>query len=129
MMAKKAVKKPASSTKRKTPAKPRQAKSGKSGSANREKGNQRRQSSESMSAADAIAGILESPLVAEIIAAGAAAALAALTQQAISRRGEGGAKRALKEAAKAAGVAMGTRITAEFGEIMESAKRARAEEA
>ena len=81
-----------------------------------------------MSAADALVGLLESPLVAEVIAAGAAAALAAITQQALSKKG--GSKSAVKEAAKAAAAAMGTRLAAEFDEIMKCAKdRARREEA
>ena len=79
------------------------------------------------SAADAVIGLLESPVVADVLAAGAAAALAAFTQHSLSRRKEGGSKRALKNAAKAAAAAMGTRISEEFEEIMESAKRSRAE--
>jgi len=70
------------------------------------------------SARDAIAGILESPLVAEVIAAGAAAALATLTQQALSRKAEGGTKNALKDAAKAAAAAMGTLLASELDEIV-----------
>lgn len=78
------------------------------------------------SAADALVGLLESPLVAEIIAAGAAAALAAMTQQALSKRG-GGTKTALKEAAKAAANAMGARLTLEFDEIIKTGKKAGSE--
>lgn len=80
------------------------------------------------SAADAVIGLLESPVVADVLAAGAAAALAAFTQHSLSRRKEGGSKRALKNAAKAAAAAMGTRISEEFEEIMDAAKRSRGEE-
>ena len=78
-------------------------------------------------AADAIVGLLESPLVADMLAAGAAAALAAFTQHRLTRRRENSSKRALKEAAKAAAAAMGARLSEEFEEILESAKRAKAE--
>ena len=80
------------------------------------------------SAADAVIGLLESPIVADVLAAGAAAALAAFTQHSLSRRKEGGSKRALKSAAKAAAAAMGARISEEFEEIMDAARRSRAEE-
>jgi hypothetical protein len=70
---------------------------------------------------DALTALLESPLVAEIIAAGAAAGLAAMTQHALSRR-EGGARTALKQGVKAAATAMGTRLASELDEILKSAK-------
>jgi len=78
--------------------------------------------SEGAGAADALVRLLESPLVAEVIAAGAAAALAAITQQALSRKSGGGNRSALKEAARAAAAAMGARLSSEFDEIMKSAK-------
>lgn len=80
-----------------------------------------------MNAADALIGLLESPLVADVLAAGAAAALAAFTASRVSRRREGGSKQALKNAAKAAAAAMGERLSEEFDEIMKSAKAARSE--
>lgn len=80
-----------------------------------------------MGAADALVGLLESPLVAEVIAAGAAAALAAITQQALTKKSGSSTKKALKEAAKAAAAAMGTRLAAEFDEIMKTAKKSRRE--
>lgn len=78
--------------------------------------------SQRANAADALVRLLESPLVAEVIAAGAAAALAAITQQALSRKSGGGNTSALKEAAKAAAAAMGARLSTEFDEIMKTAK-------
>ena len=74
-----------------------------------------------LTAKEAIVGILESPLVAEVIAAGAAAALSTITQQALSKRG-GGTAKALKDAALAAGAAMGARLALEADEIMKVAK-------
>ena len=74
-----------------------------------------------LTAKEALVGILESPLVAEVIAAGAAAALSTITQQALSKR-SGGTAKTLKEAAKAAGVAMGARLSLEAEEIMKAAK-------
>lgn len=88
----------------------------------RAKGSTGRKPESSTSAADALVGLLESPLVADILAAGAAAALASFTQHSLSRRSEGGSAKALKNAAKAAGTAMATRISTEFEGILESAK-------
>ena len=79
----------------------------------------------SKSAADALIGLLESPLVADILAAGAAAALAAFTASRASRRREGGSKQALKNAAKAAATAMRARLSEEIDDILESAKSSR----
>lgn len=75
-----------------------------------------------MSAGEALVGLLESPLVADILAAGAAAALASFTHHSLSRRKQGGSAKALKDAAKAAGTAMSARLTEEFDEILEAAK-------
>lgn len=69
-------------------------------------------------AKEALVGLLETPLVAEVLAAGAAAALATMTQQALLKKGEGGTAGALKAAAKAAAAAMGTRLSIEFEEII-----------
>ncbi|HET9810512.1 MAG TPA: hypothetical protein VFP53_02305 [Sphingomicrobium sp.] len=80
-------------------------------------------------AADALVDLLESPLVADILAAGAAAALASFTHHGLSRRHQTTTRRALKEAAKAAGAAMGARLSLELDEILESAREARREQA
>jgi hypothetical protein len=83
------------------------------------------------SAADALLKLLESPLVADLLAVGATAALAALAEHRYSSRsGEGaGAKRALKGAVTAAAAAMGRRIATEFDEIKKAAKSKAAEAA
>ena len=122
-MAKKATtKKPAGSKARKTEAPGRtSAGSAKAGAHRRKTGSRPNARPESMSASDAIFGLLESPLVADMLAAGAAAALAAFTQHRLSRRREGGSKQALKNAAKAAATAMGARLSEEFDEIRKSA--------
>lgn len=75
-------------------------------------------------AADALLKLLESPLVVDLLAVGATAALAALTEQRYSSRtGKGaGAKRALKGAVTAAAGAMGRRIATEFDEIKKASK-------
>jgi hypothetical protein len=75
-----------------------------------------------MSAADALMGLLESPLVADILAAGAAAALAAFAQRGLSRRQDRSSKTVLKNAAKAAATAMGARIAEEIDEILAKSK-------
>ena len=77
-------------------------------------------------AADALVKLLESPLVAELLALGASAALASFTAQRF-RSGDDGksTRRALKAAVKSAGTAMGARLASEFDEIKKSAKKAR----
>lgn len=78
-------------------------------------------------ASDALVKLLESPLVAELLAVGASAALATLAAQRLGRGDDGlGTRRALKGAVKAAANAMGTRIAAEFDEIKQSAAKTRA---
>lgn len=130
-MAKKATKKPAAggrtATRRRT-AGAGQSRSAK-GAARKPRKAKGSRDSEGMGAADALVGLLESPLVAEVIAAGAAAALATITQQALTKRSAGSTKSALKEAAKAAAAAMGTRLATEFDEIMKTAKKSKAGEA
>jgi hypothetical protein len=78
-----------------------------------------------MSAADALVGLLESPLVADVLAAGAGAALASFTHHRLTRRRDGNSKQALKDAAKAAATAMGARLHDEFDEIIERSKKAK----
>ena len=85
---------------------------------------------EGKSAADMLLGLLESPLVADILAVGAAAALAAIAQRGLGRGGgERSSRAALKTAARAAAAAMGTRIAEEIDEIMRSAKESKRERA
>lgn len=75
------------------------------------------------SAADALIKLLESPLVAEILAIGASAALATLAAQRFGRSEDGkGTRRALKTAAKAAAAAMGQRLASEVEEIRKASK-------
>ena len=111
-----AKKKPAS----KAVSKSRSSSSGgkRSGSSNRSR------TSDSGNAADALLKLLESPLVADLLAVGATAALAALAEHRYSSRsGEGaGAKRAVKGAVTAAAAAMGRRIATEFDEVKKASK-------
>jgi len=84
-----------------------------------------RSGSDNFSASDAIKKLLESPLVAELLAVGATAALAALAEHRFGRGGEGSSRRtskAIKEAGKAAAAAMGRRIGTEFEEIRRASK-------
>jgi hypothetical protein len=78
-----------------------------------------------MSASDALVGLLESPLVADVLAAGAAAALASFTHHRLTRRRDGSSKQALKDAAKAAATAMGARLSDELDDILEASKKAK----
>lgn len=75
---------------------------------------------------DAFIKLLQSPLVADLVAVAATAALAALAEHGFSSRGASGeghrAGRAVKEAGKAAAAAVGRRLTTEIDEIRKAAK-------
>lgn len=75
---------------------------------------------------DALFKLLESPLVAELLAVGATAALAAITESRYSRKTGTDAKssKVLKSAGKAAAAAIGRRLTTEFSEIRKASKTA-----
>ena len=77
---------------------------------------------------DALIKLLQSPLVIDLLAVGATAALAAITETRSSRAqgamDAGGSKKALKAAGKAAAAAVGRRIATEFDEIKAASKRA-----
>jgi hypothetical protein len=80
-------------------------------------------------AGDLLRTLLQSPLVAELLAVAATAALAALAQHGFNRSGAGGDKRrsggAVREAGKAAAAAIGQRLANEVGEIRDAARRAK----
>jgi len=83
--------------------------------------------SSDLSAADALFKLLESPLVAELLAVGATAALAAIAESRFSRKGDEGrtAKAAVKSAGKAAAAAIGRRLSNEVEEIRKASKKAK----
>jgi hypothetical protein len=74
---------------------------------------------------DALIKLLQSPLVIDLLAVGATAALAAITEQrsSPSQGGAGNSKKALKAAGKAAAAAVGRRLSTEFEEIKNASKR------
>jgi hypothetical protein len=76
-------------------------------------------------AVDALLKLLESPLVADLLAVGATAALASISETRHSRRtgADGKSSQAAKTAAKAAAAAIGRRLSAEFDEIKKAAKK------
>lgn len=78
-------------------------------------------------ATDAFLKLLQSPLVADLLAVAATAALAALAEYGFNR--DGGDKRrggrAVKEAGKAAAAAIGRRLANEVDEIRSVARRAK----
>jgi len=87
-------------------------------------------SSSSTGAGEAFINLLQSPLVAELIAVAATAALAALAEQGFASRGGGErrgkrAGKAVKEAGKAAAAAVGRRLSVEIDEIKSAAKAAK----
>ena len=67
-------------------------------------------------AADALRKIADHPLVSELIAIGATAAVAAIAQQGLGKSKKGGSSKAVKEAGKAAAAAIGARLISEFAE-------------
>ena len=80
---------------------------------------------------DAFIKLLQSPLVADLLAVAATAALAALAEHGFSSRGAGGAGgkragKAVKEAGKAAAAAIGRRLSTEVEEIRPAAKKSNA---
>jgi len=94
-------------------------------SASRGGGGSRKQSG--FDASDAFIKLLQSPLVAELVAVAATAALASLAEHGFtstdaSRRKRAG--RAVKEAGKAAAAAVGRRLSNELDEIKKAAKSA-----
>jgi len=99
--------------------------SGNSGSSS---GGSSSSSSSGGSAGDAFIKLLQSPLVADLLAVAATAALAALAEHGFSSRGGDDAVRgkragkAVKEAGKAAAAAIGRRLSTELEEIREASK-------
>ena len=72
--------------------------------------------------------LLQSPLVADLVAVAATAALAALAEYGFSNRGAGTGRkpgRAVKEAGKAAAAAIGRRLGTELDEIRKVSKAAK----
>ena len=74
---------------------------------------------------DALIKLLQSPLVIDLLAVGATAALAAITESRSSRTQSvvGNSKKTLKAAGKAAAAAVGRRLQNEFEEITAASKR------
>ena len=78
------------------------------------------------STGDAFIKLLQSPLVAELVAVAATAALASLAEEGFNRSGASGGKRAgraVKLAGKAAAAAIGRRLGTEVDEIRKAAKQ------
>ena len=78
------------------------------------------------SAGEAVRKLLESPLVADLLAVGATAALAAIAEHGFGGKGEGKRTgKAIKQAGKAAATAMGRRLGSEFEEIKKASAKAK----
>jgi hypothetical protein len=78
---------------------------------------------------EAFIKLLQSPLVADLIAVAATAALASLAEEGFSRSGASGGKRAgraVKAAGAAAAAAIGRRLGTEIDEIRKAAKQSKA---
>ena len=78
-------------------------------------------------AVDALLNLLQSPLVADLLAVGATAAMAAITETRHSRRtGSDQSTKMMKAAGIAAAAAIGRRLATEFEEIREVSKKSKA---
>ena len=77
-------------------------------------------------AVDALLNLLKSPLVADLLAVGATAAMAAITEARSSRRSGDQSAKMMKAAGKAAAAAIGRRIANEFEEIRTLSKKSKA---
>ena len=119
-MAKKATAKAGSGGGKKV-AKPRKA-----SSSGRSRSSGARASSSQSDPVDALIKLLQSPLVIDLLAVGATAALAAITEQRSGRAqgAVGTSKKTLKAAGQAAASAVGRRIATEFDEIRSASKKA-----
>ena len=73
-------------------------------------------------AVDALLKLLQSPLVLDLLAVGATAAVAAITEERSARRTGSGSGKAMKAAGKAAAAAIGRRLATEFEEIRKASK-------
>lgn len=117
-MAKSATAKPEGGTRRKASGKARA-----SGTGGSRSGGSRATSSRP-DPVDALVKLLQSPLVIELLAVGATAALAAITEHRSSRAQGGEASgRAVKAAGKAAAAAIGRRLATEFEDIRKAARK------
>lgn len=106
--------------------KTKKAKSAKPGKANAasksgKKAKKAKKSSASTSAADVVFKLAEHPIVAELIAIGATAAVAAIAKGSADKSGKSNS-RAVKDAGKAAAAAIGARLVDEFKAVKKSAE-------
>ena len=67
-------------------------------------------------AMDALLKLADHPLVGELVAIGATAAVAAIAQQGLGKSKKSGSNKAVKEAGKAAAAAIGARLISEFAD-------------
>lgn len=122
-MAKKAI---AAGTKPKPkkPAKPAKAAKSDSAAKGAKKSKKAKKSSKSTGAADVVFKLAEHPIVAELIAIGATAAVAAIAKGSADKSGKSNT-RAVKDAGKAAAAAIGARLVDEFKAVKQSAEAAK----
>ena len=73
-------------------------------------------------AMDAVLKLADHPLVGELVAIGATAAVAAIAQQGLGKSKKGGSSKTVKEAGKAAAAAIGARLISEFADGKEAPK-------
>jgi hypothetical protein len=76
----------------------------------------------SHAASETFVNLLQSPLVADLVAVAASAALATLAEKGLSSDKKKTASKAVKSAGKAAAAAIGARLTTEIAEIRKASK-------
>jgi hypothetical protein len=127
-MAKRATGKAGGSTRKRTAAKSRSSTSGGGTAGGRGTGSSRSSGSSTRTdPVDALIKLLQSPLVIDLLAVGATAALAAITENRSSRAqgGTGASGRTVKAAGKAAAAAIGRRLATEMEEIRRASQQSR----
>jgi len=107
--------------KAKKPTKPAKAAKADSGA---KKAKKAKKSSKSTGAAEVVFKLAEHPIVAELIAIGATAAVAAIAKGSADKSGKSNS-RAVKDAGKAAAAAIGARLVDEFKAVKQSAEAAK----
>ncbi len=100
----------------------------KSGGKTKSKTKSGAKSARAQSSFDAVSKLAEHPIVADLIAIGATAAVTAIAAGMSSRSGKTSSK-AVKDAGKAAAAAIGARLMTEFQAVKDSAAAAKAKDA
>ena len=103
--------------------KPKAKKNKNAGTGKRERKAAKPTSLKSGNAADALLKLAEHPIIADLIAVGATAAVAAIVKSKSGEASKSGSTKAVKDAGKAAAAAIGARLMDEFKAVKQSAEQ------